>query len=206
MAKRTAVSRTTAGGVEVVYSVAISLDGFIAAEDGGVDWLHAAMVKGESYGLAEFHRSINGVLIGRKTYEQALGMGGFRGSSTPTWVFSRTLPASEKHALRITAAAPRDIVAALPAHGVTRAWLMGGGLLAASFLEEGLIDEVSIAVMPVVLGSGIPLFGPLRSYASMELIETKPYKGGALGLRYRPVRRMAPKTARQRSQRDSLAP
>jgi dihydrofolate reductase len=198
MAKRAAAARVEQTGqtvptgqqVEVVYSAGVSLDGFIAAEDGGVDWLHAAMVKGESYGLGEFQASIDGVLMGRGTYEKALELGGFTRSSKPCWVFSKTLPASEpKKGPRITAAAPKDIVAALPAHGVTRAWLMGGGLLAASFLDEGLIDEVALGVMPVLLGSGIPLFGPLRSPASLELVESKTYKGGALGLRYRAVRR-----------------
>jgi dihydrofolate reductase len=172
----------------VVYSVAASLDGYIAATDGGVDWLHAAMVKGESYGLAEFMQSIDGVLVGSRTYEQALQMGGFRGASKPCWVFSKRALRAGK-GVHVTAAPPRDIVQDLPKHGVTRAWLMGGGVLASSFLEQGLIDEVSVGLMPVVLGAGIPLFGPLGSYASLRLVESKTYKGGALGLRYEPVRR-----------------
>ena len=139
--RKPAAPTPAARGVEVVYSVAVSLDGFIAAEDGGVDWLHGAMVKGESYGLPEFMNSIDGLLMGSKTYETTLQMGGGMGSSKPCWVFSQRLPAAEKKGLRITAAPPKDIVAALPEHGVTRAWLFGGGVLAASFLEQGLIDE-----------------------------------------------------------------
>src|SRR5262245_27356143 len=173
----------------VVYGVGASLDGYIAAEDGGVDWLHASMVKGESYGLDDFMRSIDGVLMGSRTYEKSLGMGGFAGSSQPCWVFSKR-PLRTAKGVMVTSAAPRDVVAQLTSYGVTRAWLMGGGELAASFLEEGLIDEVSIGLMPVVLGSGIPLFGRLKNgYSSLELLESKTYKGGAIGLRYAPVTR-----------------
>lgn len=173
----------------VVYSVATSLDGYIAADDGGVDWLHASMVKGESYDLDTFMRSINAVLIGSRTYEKALAMGGFMGASTPTWVFSKR-EWNPRKGVTFTGADPRDVVNELPSHGVTRAWLMGGGELAASFLEQGLIDEVSVGMMPVVLGSGIPVFGRLKNgFAALKLVESKTYKGGALGLRYSPVAR-----------------
>ena len=95
---------------EIVYSCAISLDGYIASPDGGVDWLHAAMVKGESYGLGEFTRSIDALLIGSGTYEQSLAMGGGMGSSKPCWVFShRALPA--KKGIDVTSASPREIAA-----------------------------------------------------------------------------------------------
>ena len=172
---------------KVVYAVASSLDGYIAAEGGGVDWLHASMVKGESYGLDTFMNSIDGLVMGSRTYEAALAMGGFMGSSKPSWVCSkRTLTAGK--GVTATAAEPRDVIQQMSAHGVTRAWLFGGGELAASFLEQGLIDEVSIGMMPVVLGTGIPLFGRLKNgYSSLELVESKTYKGGALGLRYAPV-------------------
>lgn len=185
MAARKTAKPTQAAKVE--YSVAMSLDGYIATTDGGVDWLHAAMVKGESYGLDTFMKSIDGVLVGSGTYEKALSMGGFMGSSMPTWVFSKRKLRGPK-GIHFTAETPRAIVSALPEHGVRRAWLMGGGLLAASFLEQGLIDEVSVGVMPVVLGSGIPLFGPLKAARFLRLVESKTYKGGALGLRYEPVR------------------
>ena len=171
----------------VVYSVAASLDGYIAAEDGGVDWLHASMVKGESYDLDKFQRSIDGVLMGSRTYEVSLALGGSPGSKTPCWVFSKRSWKAHK-GVTVTDADPREIVQQLSSHGVSRAWLMGGGELAASFLEQGLIDEVSVAVMPVVLGSGVPLFGRLKNgYRSRKLVESKTFKGGALGLRYSPI-------------------
>jgi dihydrofolate reductase len=179
-------ARKPASGVartEIVYSCAISLDGYIASTDGGVDWLHAAMVKGESYGLSEFMQSIDAVLMGSRTYEQSLGMGGGMGSAKPCWVFSRRALKAKK-GIEVTSASPGEIAAGLPARGIRRAWLMGGGRLAASFLEAGLIDEIGLGVMPVVLGAGIPLFGPLGAAVPLRLVESKTYKGGALGLRY----------------------
>lgn len=169
---------------EVVYSAAVTLDGFIADERGGVDWLHAAMVPGEGYGLREFMASIDAILMGSRTYEKSLEMGGGGfGPSTPSWVFSsRSLPSS--NGMSITNADPREIVASLPALGIRRAWLMGGGRLASSFLAAGLIDEIALGVMPVVLGRGIPLFDGGIPVTSLTLVETTPYKGGAIGLRY----------------------
>jgi dihydrofolate reductase len=179
--KRTMATKLTT----VVYAVASSLDGYIAADDGGVDWLHASMVKGESYDLDTFMNSIDGLVMGSRTYEAALAMGGFMGSSKHSWVCSKR---PLKAGVTVTAAEPRDVVQQMSAYGVTRAWLFGGGELAASFLEQGLIDEVSVGMMPVILGSGIPLFGRLKNgFSSLKLIESKPYKGGALGLRYAPV-------------------
>lgn len=181
-ARREPVEKT-----EVVYAVAASLDGFIADADGGVDWLHQAMVKGEGYGLSEFMASIDAVLMGSGTYEKslALGGGGF-GSSTPCWVFSKR-PLAGK-GVTVTAAEPKAIVATLPEQGIRRAWLMGGGKLASSFLAAGLIDEISIGVMPVVLGSGIPLFDGGIPVTHLELTGKQEYKGGSFGLTYRPKR------------------
>ncbi len=186
MAKRVSKKREPVGKTEVVYAAGISLDGFIADEDGGVDWLHAAMVKGESYGLDEFMESIDAVLMGSGTYEKSLGMGGGFESSTPCWVFSKR-PLSGK-GVTVTSAEPAQVVASLPQQGIRRAWLMGGGRLASSFLAAGLIDELGVGVMPVVLGSGIPLFAGGIRPTHLELIRRVDYKGGAVGLTYRPKR------------------
>ena len=171
----------------VVYSVATSLDGFIADTGGGVDWLHAAMVKGEGYGLQEFNASIDAVLLGSGTYEKAVGMGGRFGGSTPCWIFSKR-PLAAKGAT-VTDADPAAVVATLPGQGIRRAWLMGGGKLASSFLAAGLIDEISIGLMPVVLGTGIPLFDGVIPPTHLELISKRDFKGGAFGLVYKPKSR-----------------
>jgi dihydrofolate reductase len=179
--RRDPVDRTA-----VVYSAAISLDGFIADLDGGVDWLHAAMVPGEGYGLREFMASVDAVLMGSRTYEKSLTLGGGprMASTTPCWVFSSRRLEPVK-GMTITGADPAAVVAELPARGIRRAWLMGGGRLASSFLAAGLIDEIVLGVMPVVLGRGLPLFGGAVPASTLELVESKIFKGGALGLTYR---------------------
>ena len=169
---------------DVVYAVGASLDGFIADSTGGVDWLHAAMVKGEGYGLEEFTASIDAILMGSGTYEKSLAMGGGFGSSMPCWVFSKRSLAGK--GVTVTAADPASIVAGLPALGIRRAWLMGGGKLASSFLAAGLIDEISIGLMPVVLGAGIPMFAGGIPPIHLELTRKDEFKGGAFGLVYRP--------------------
>lgn len=183
--RRPRAERETA--IQIVYSAAVSLDGFIADRQGDVDWLHAAMVPGEGYGLREFMASVEAVLMGRLTYEKSLEMGGGgMGSAIPCWVFSRQ-PLQSRGAMTVTSDDPATVVAALRARGVGRAWLMGGGKLASSFLAAGLIDEIALGVMPVVLGGGIPLFAGGIGATKLELIEQKTYNGGALGLRYRPA-------------------
>jgi dihydrofolate reductase len=162
----------------------VSLDGFIADSNGGVDWLHASMVKGESYGLDEFMKSIDAVLMGRRTYETATRMGGSFGGKTPCWVFSSRPLRARK--ITITSDPPAVVAATLSARGIQRAWLMGGGKLASSFLAAGLIDEISIGLMPVVLGSGIPLFDGGIAPTHLTLVDRKDYKGGALGLTFKP--------------------
>jgi dihydrofolate reductase len=172
---------------EIVYSAGVSLDGYIADKDDGVDWLHAAMVKGESYGLDEFQRSIDAVLMGSRTYEVSIGLGGRPGSKTPCWVFSQRPLNAEGKGLIVTRETPSAVAAELSQRGIRRAWLMGGGKLASSFLAAGLIDEITLGLMPVVLGSGIPLFdGGIRP-THLKLVKKEEFKGGALGLTFRPV-------------------
>lgn len=171
---------------EIVYSAGVSLDGYIADKEGGVDWLHAAMVKGESYGLDEFQRSIDAVLMGSRTYEQSLALGGRPGSKTPCWVFSRRPLNAQGKGLIVTRETPAAIAAELSQRGIRRAWLMGGGKLASSFLAADLLDEISIGLMPVVLGGGIPLFDGGIKPTHLTVVDCKHYKGGALGITLKP--------------------
>ena len=171
---------------QIVYSAGVSLDGYIADTNGGVDWLHDAMVKGESYGLDAFQKSIDAVLMGSRTYEKSLELGAGFSGKTPTWVFSKRPLKGKGKALIFTQETPAAIAEELSRRGIKRAWLMGGGKLASSFLAAGLIDEISLGLMPVVLGGGIPLFDGGIKPSHLKLIESVPYKGGAFGLRFAP--------------------
>jgi dihydrofolate reductase len=139
---------------KVVFGVASSLDSFIAREDHSVDWLlwgdEAASL------MSEFWQNIDTVLMGRGTYEVAVGRGQSGGSpGVQTYVFSRTM------------------------EGV---W---GGVFAKSLFEDKLIDEVGLNIHPVLLGSGIPLFLDMNHEIDLELIECRPFANGCVYVSYR---------------------
>jgi dihydrofolate reductase len=162
--------------LEIVYYVAASLDGFIATLDGGIDWLKPFENTGEDYGYGEFYASVEAVLLGRKTYEQCLQFPEWPYAGKAYWVFSQE-----------TGNTPSTVVTEMKQRGIRRAWLVGGGKLAAAFRAEGLITEYIVSVIPVLLGSGIALFDGLAPREALKLIATKTYDNGIVQLRYRPA-------------------
>ena len=139
------------------YQVAASLDGFIADPKGGYDWL----VMDPAIDFRALYREFDTAVMGRKTYEVGLSQGAT--GTMPgidVYVFSRTLPRSERRGLRITDEDPRKVVAELKAKPGGDIWLFGGGELFRTLLDAGLVDTVELAVMPVLLGSGIPVLPP----------------------------------------------
>ncbi len=173
--------------LEIIYSVATSLDGFIATTDGGVDWLTPFRGSIDASEYEAFQASFGALLMGSRTYEPSLELGfdPFAGAGIPCWVFSkRQLPASSL-LITVTSASPEEVVEELAARQITRAWLMGGGRLASSFRAANLIAEYSLGVIPVVLGAGIPLFESPGPPARLSLIESKAHPNGVVSLRYR---------------------
>lgn len=146
-------------GLEIVYYVATSIDGFIATADGSVDWLSEFEHGSEDYGYAEFLAGVDALLIGRTTYEQVLTFGEWPYAGKPTWVFAHGELSRTPAGVRGTAEAPEAVAGTLAESGVKRAWLVGGGELAGAFGRAGLITSCIISVMPVLLGEGVPLFG-----------------------------------------------
>lgn len=169
---------------DVVYYVACSLDGYIATPDGDVDWLNPFQASGEDYGFVEFYSSMDGLLMGSRTYEVALKQGHWRASDKPSWVFThRDLPLADP-SVTLTSEDPAQVIESLGARGLKRVWLMGGGELAASFRMLGLISHYMIAIIPVVLGKGIPLFAAASRQDTLRLVEAKPYPNGVIQLNY----------------------
>jgi dihydrofolate reductase len=170
---------------EVIYYVATSLDAYIATPDGGVGWLAPFESADEDYGYAEFYASIDAVLLGSRTYKQSLAFSEWPYPGKPSWVFSKRRLKAAGRDVRVTARGPREVLAELKARGYRRAWLVGGGKLAASFRAKGLITEYIVSVVPVILGAGIPLFASRGPKESLTLAESKSYPNGLMQLRYR---------------------
>ena len=179
---------------KVKYSVANSLDNFIARKDDSVDWL---LMDGD-YGMREFFASIDAVLIGRKTYDIALSMSppakpkskktaGKRASksATETFVFSRTMKDRGDESITIISENAGEFVRNLKNQSGKDIWLMGGGELARGLFAEQLVDEISLNIHPVLLGSGIPLFPEIGKQIDLELLACKAHKNGCVQVTYR---------------------
>ncbi|MGH9766545.1 MAG: dihydrofolate reductase family protein [Blastocatellia bacterium] len=173
---------------KIVYSLTNSLDNFIARADGGADWiLMGDEVMNE---FPKFFASFDTILIGRKTYDQTLlqspetgqEMAGFM--EMKTYVFSRTMKESPDAGVKIISDNAGEFVRSLKNESGKDIWLFGGGILAASLLRERLVDEIGVAIQPILLGSGIPLFPDVGLRVDLQLLECKTYKNGLVGLRY----------------------
>jgi dihydrofolate reductase len=150
------------------YQVAASLDGFIARENGDYDWI----VGDPAIDFNALYAEFDTVVMGRKTFQvgESQGVSGVPGKENI--VFSRTLPAGEREGVRVTGEDPATVVRALKAKAGRDIWLFGGGELFRVLLDAGLVDTVEIAVMPVLLGSGIPLL-PRGASITLALADTK---------------------------------
>lgn len=169
---------------EIIYYVAMSLDGCIATSDGRIGWLAPFESAGEDYGYAKFYDSIDAVIVGRNTYNQSLTFSEWPYPDKPVWVFStRPLPA-ERADVTVTSKSPSEVAMELKALGLRRAWLVGGAKLAASFRAAGLVTELIVSVIPVVLGAGIPLFDGPGPAENLKLVDTKTFANGIAQLRY----------------------
>jgi dihydrofolate reductase len=173
---------------KAVYSLTNSLDNFIARTDGGYDWI----LMGDEV-MSEFpkiYASFDTILIGRKTYDQTLLQSPETGQETAgfmemkTYVFSRTMKGSPNAGVKIISDNAGEFVRSLKNESGKDIWLFGGGILAASLLRERLVDEIGVAIQPILLGSGIPLFPDVGIQVNLRLLESKTYKNGIVGLKY----------------------
>jgi dihydrofolate reductase len=166
---------------KVVLGLGISIDGYIARPDGSVDFLFMP----KDYSMASFFKSVDTAVLGRKTYDAALALGGsFGGSPTKTYVFSHSQPSGVRNKVTFTSQAPAALIGELRKEPGKDVWLMGGGELARDFLKADLVDELYLGIVPVVLGEGIPLFPSGFPQRDFTLIENKTYSKGLIGLRY----------------------
>jgi dihydrofolate reductase len=175
---------------KIIVYVATSADGFIARSDGSVDWLDRPHPKG-GYGMSAFYKTIDTTLWGRKTYEMALDFQkkGVAGTDFDTnvknYVFTRTLPQSAAEGgVEIVKEPIQAFANRLRAQEGKDIWVMGGGGIIGSLLDEGAIDEFMIHVIPTFIGEGIPLIAPRHRTVPLTLIASKQFTDGVVKLHY----------------------
>jgi dihydrofolate reductase len=172
---------------KVVLGVGISLDGYIARRDGSVDFLFMP----KDYSMGPFIKRIDTAVMGRKTYEAGLKMGGgsFPGMGMKYYVFSRSLEAGERGGVTFVKDTPQEWVGAVRKKSGKDIWLMGGGELTRAFLQDDLVDGLYLGVVPTLIGEGIPAFPdgfPQRGFA---LLENNTFSKGLIALRYERMRK-----------------
>jgi dihydrofolate reductase len=170
---------------KVTFGVANSLDNFIARSDHSFDWI----LWGEEAAayMSDYWKTIDTIILGRKTYEVALGSS--RKGKNPyagmkTYVCSRTMKGKTGEDVEIISEDAGAFVRKLKRKRGKDICVMGGGELANSLLEADVIDEIGLNIHPVLLGSGIPLFLPMKRQVNLELRECKPFKNGCVLVLY----------------------
>ena len=163
--------------------IATSLDGYIAREDGSFDWLPE---NPEPHGYEEFMASVDAMVIGRKTFETAAAFSPWPYGTKPVIVLTSTpsaFKAPEGSVCDFMSGSPREIVDRLTERGMHHLYV-DGGITIQRFLEAGLIDRMIITRVPVLIGSGIPLFGPLARDVRPRHVSTRTYPSGLVQSEY----------------------
>ena len=168
--------------------MAISLDGFIARENGGLDWLPGpGEVEGEDYGYHDFMETVDALVMGRATFETVLSFGvEWPYGNKPVVVLSRSdyeLPHGMPDSVSVLSGSLTDIVSGLLQQGFEHIYL-DGGMAVRSFLQAGLVDRFILTVIPILIGSGRPLFGPLDDDIRMRLVDHVSWPSGLLQVTY----------------------
>ena len=150
--------------------IASSLDGYIAREDGNIDWLPQS---GNS-GYDEFYKTIDTVIMGRKTYEQILTFGKYPYEGQKSYVFTKNTEIKKDGTIEFVFETEKLVKELLSSSGKD-VWLVGGADLISTFLNFDLIDEIILSIIPIVLGKGIPLFKNIQKEIKFELVKTTQY-------------------------------
>lgn len=167
--------------------MAMSLDGFVARENFDLDWLMKQKTEGEDHGYDAFMASVDGLVMGSGSFRTVLGFDAWP-YEKPVVVLSNTLgnddiPDDLRGKVRISSLTPRELMADLSEQGWTRAYVDGGKIIQ-SFLRAGLIKEMTVTIVPILIGQGKRMFGPLEADIDLRLLETKSFESGLVSSRY----------------------
>ncbi len=166
---------------KVILYVAVSLDGFIEGPNGEYDWCFSD----QDYGMSTFFKRIDTIFMGRKSYEMTTKIEGpnpWKGMMT--YVFSNSLAEVKDKNTRLVSGDIRSKVESIKKEQGKDIWLFGGAELTATLMTEALVDEIWLAVHPILLGSGKSLFQGISHRIKMKLIDSKSYSTGLVSLFY----------------------
>ena len=165
---------------KVTLFIAMSLDGYIADKDGGVNWLNGQEEDGENMDTySEFIKTIDTIIMGWNTYHQVITE-----LSPEEWIYPeqisyvithREIPSTER--IHFTSESPCDLVKRLREEEGNGIWICGGASIVRQLMETDLIDTLHISVIPTLLGDGVRLFGPLEKEQKLRLVKTQSYNG-----------------------------
>ncbi len=162
--------------------IATSLDGFIARPDGAIDWLSVAERPGEDYGYAAFFETVDALVIGRKTYETVLRFETWPYAGKRCIVLTHAHPKSQ-HGEEFFDGLPGVLIERLAREGVRRVYVDGGNVIQ-QFLAAGLVTDITLSVVPVLLGGGIRLFGPTGGDVRLDLVRSRSFESGLVQNEY----------------------
>ena len=154
---------------KIIVYIASSADGFIARENGDIDWLP----KPSESGYNAFYKSVDTVIMGKTTYDQVLTFGEYPYKDKKSFVFTSTNQNKDENA-EFVSDVEKFVKDGFPGAG-KNIWLVGGAQIIASFLKQEAIDEIIISLIPVLLGKGIPLFKNIENETKLEFVKTEKY-------------------------------
>jgi dihydrofolate reductase len=170
---------------KIIVHIATSADGYIARPDGKLDWLTNRPAPKGFYDMPQFMGTVDAKIVGRKTFDLSVELGAHFSTDDKHYVFSRRPPPSSVPAgVEFITQSIRAFAKRLRKQVGKNIWLMGGGEIIASFLDEDLIDEFIISVVPIFIGEGIPLIAPRHLNVPLKLRSAKSFPDGVVQVHY----------------------
>ena len=172
--------------LKVSVYIATSLDGFIARKNGDIDWLPAPVEGGEDFGYAEFMSTVDCVVMGRNTFEKVLTFSGWHYDKKVIVLTSRDLIIAPELIGKVDAIhlSLRELVREFERRGIRHVYL-DGGVTIQRFIQEGLVNELTLTTIPILIGEGLSLFGMLKKDVPLELIHATSFTNGFVQKKYK---------------------
>jgi dihydrofolate reductase len=169
----------------VILYIATSLDGYIAKPNDDLSFLSVVEQEGQDYGYADFVKTVDAVIVGRKTYEKVISMGfDFPHADKDAYIITRT-PRQNAGSVKFYTGDLKTLVDKLKSENGKNIFCDGGAEIVHELLKENLIDEFIISVIPIIVGNGIKLFKDGRPELKLELVSTKQFDKGLTQLHYK---------------------